>query len=401
MIEIKNKQNCCGCGGCMNVCPKGCIKMTEDFEGFLYPEVDTECCINCGLCEKVCPVINHVPRNENSLQKAFVVQHKNKDVLQQSTSGGAFTAIAHYIIEHGGVVFGVELDENNNVRHIYVEREEDLRKFRNSKYVQSNIGEAYKQAKKFLSDGRMVCFSGTPCQIEGFRHYLRKDYENLILVDVVCRAVPSPGIWKKYVEMETEEHGKLTNIRFRDKAWGYQYSTMVIEDSSNHQYRGGVESQPWLRMFFSGMIIRPSCSECKFKSQYRYSDFTIWDCYNIHDIDKAFDESAGTTRVLIHSKKGLLLFDQIKHEVRFKEIDVDRAVNGVYELYSSHDLNPLRDEFYHYVNNKSLKEAINKYFPNTYKVKTKKLIRKVLYKTGFYSFAKRMIYRMVKRRKYR
>lgn len=401
MIEIKNKQDCCGCGGCMNVCPKGCITMKEDNEGFLYPEVNKDQCVQCGLCEKVCPVINFTPKDNNPDQKAFIVQHKDREILRQSTSGGAFTAIAQYIIEQGGVVVGVGMDESHKISHIFADSQQDLEKFRNSKYVQSDTGITYRQTKQYLDKGRLVCYSGTPCQIEGLIHYLRKDYENLILVDVVCRAVPSPGIWRKYCEAETKKHGPLTEIRFRDKAWGYQYPTMLIKCSDGNSFRGGVESQTWLRMFFSGMIIRPSCSSCKFRGQYRNSDFTLWDCYNIHNIDRSFDEAVGTTRMLIHSQKGERLFNKIKDSYKYRHIEVSAAVNGVVEMQSSPEMLPNRTAFFECVNQYSLEKALDKFYPNTIKVRTRKHIKKFLYKTGLYSFTKRMVYRIVKRRKYK
>lgn len=189
----------------------------------------------------------------------YLLQYKDDEVCQESTSGGAFTGIASYVIERGGIVFGVEMTEEYKVRHTSVETIEELKRFRNSKYVQSRVGYAFRQVKNELKKGRMVCFSGTPCQIEGLRHFLGKDYQNLILVDVVCRAVPSPGVWEKYIQYEVEQKGKLSSIRFRDKSLGYQYSTMELRAENGKKYRGGIESQPWLRMFFSGMIIRPSC----------------------------------------------------------------------------------------------------------------------------------------------
>ena len=219
-----------------------------------------------------------------------------------------------------------------SVKHIAVESKAELSKFRNSKYVQSELGSTYAEVKQQLKTGRLVCFSGTPCQIEGLRYFLRRDYENLVLVDVVCRAVPSPGVWKKYIGMETCKHGTMQSIRFRDKALGYQYSTMELVDSQGNIYRGGIESQPWLRMFFSGMIIRPSCTECKFRSRYRNSDFTIWDCFNVYSFSKEFDEDIGTTRVLIHTEKGKRIFHQIEEKIKYKSIDADMLVEGVREM---------------------------------------------------------------------
>lgn len=382
MIEIKKKSDCCGCTACANACPKSCIEMIDDSEGFLYPVVNEDKCIKCNACEKVCPIINHIARKENRSQTAAIVQNKNKEVCLQSTAGGAFTAIAEYVLEHDGIVFGVELQADYSVKHIAVESKTELSKFRNSKYVQSELGSTYAEVKQQLKTGRLVCFSGTPCQIEGLRCFLRRDYENLVLVDVVCRAVPSPGVWKKYIEMETCEHGTMQSIRFRDKALGYQYSTMELVDSQGNIYRGGIESQPWLRMFFSGMIIRPSCTECKFRSRYRNSDFTIWDCFNVYSFSKEFDEDIGTTRVLIHTEKGKRIFHQIEGKIKYKNIDADMVVEGVREMLESPKMHPQRQYFYSDLKRLPFGELINKYYPLTIKIKIKRNIRLALNKFG-------------------
>lgn len=182
MINIVNKVDCCGCEACYNACPNESIRMKSDEEGFLYPQVNQDTCVNCGLCEKVCPISNcETKKNEN--QVAYLLQYKDDEVCKESTSGGAFTGIASYVIEKGGIVFGVEMTEEYKVRHTSVETIEELKRFRNSKYVQSRVGYAFQQVRNELKRGRMVCFSGTPCQIEGLRHFLGKDYQNLILVD--------------------------------------------------------------------------------------------------------------------------------------------------------------------------------------------------------------------------
>lgn len=382
MIEIKEKTECCGCKACYNICPKNCIEMRADEEGFLYPHVRKKECIHCNICEEVCPILNHIEKETNPEQAAVIVQNKDQEICRQSTAGGAFTAIAEFVLDKGGIVFGVEMQPDYIVRHTSVETKDQLIKFRNSKYVQSDVGNTYVLAKKQLDSGRIVCFSGTPCQIEGLRHYLKKDYENLILVDVVCRAVPSPGVWKKYIAMEIQQHGDMQSIRFRDKSLGYQYSTMELKDNRGNVYRGGIESQPWLRMFFSGMIIRPSCTACKFRGRYRNSDFTIWDCFNVYSIDKNFNEDIGTTRMLIHTKKGRQIFEQIKSSFKYKNLEADAAVNGVQEMIESPKAHQRRNEFYADIEKLSIPELLNKYYPVTINIKLKKNVRLLLNRYG-------------------
>lgn len=396
VIEIIDKEKCCGCSACVNICPKSCIQMIEDEEGFLYPVVEKNVCIRCGECERICPILHFEKKNEYE-QRAFIIQNKNKQILKESTAGGAFTSIAKYVLEQGGVVFGVEMTDKYEIRHSYVESIEDLQKYRNSKYVQSNIGFSYRITKEFLNKGRLVCFSGTPCQIEGLIHYLNKKYENLILVDVVCRAVPSPGVWKKYISSVVESNGEQKSVRFRDKTLGYQYSTMELIGKNGKINRGGIESQQWLRMFFSGMIIRPSCTDCRFRLKDRRSDFTIWDCFTVHDIDPKFDENCGTTRIIVQSEKGNAIFEKIKEEFIYQEISVDIAVENVKEMEESPIIHLKRKEFFEDYKRMTVPKLMNKYFPIGVKQLTKKYVRIILNFIGADIYVKRIV-RKIKNR---
>ena len=271
MPNLVNWEQCCGCGACASKCPKQAITMQPNHEGFLHPVVDTEKCVECGACEKVCSGVK-TALNENTQPQAFVVQHRDDAVRYQSTSGGAFTAVAEEVIRRGGVVFGAVMTDELIVKHKYVSDIEGLAKFRNSKYVQSEIGDCYSVAKKFLSEGRYICFSGTPCQINGLYKYLGKDYEKLIAVDVVCKSVPSPLVFKKYVEFKRSKECNLTDVVFRDKKRGFLYCTMAHYLSHEDRkvakdiYRRGSESDEWLRMFLSGKIARHSCMICPYQT---------------------------------------------------------------------------------------------------------------------------------------
>lgn len=195
MITIKDKSQCCGCWACENICPKNCISMKEDNEGFRYPEVNTKICIECGLCEKICPIQN-TPHNNNEITDSYVIQHKNNEIRRDSTSGGFFSAICDYVIAQNGYVFGAVYNEKMEVVHYGTNQKEEIKRFRGSKYVQSQIGNTYQETKSLLLKGYLVCFSGTPCQIAGLKNFLRKEYTNLITVDLVCRGNPSPLLLK-------------------------------------------------------------------------------------------------------------------------------------------------------------------------------------------------------------
>lgn len=198
MIDIIQKQDCCGCEACVQICPKGCMCMVEDTEGFLYPQVDKSVCVNCGLCEKVCPVI-HQNKSRTPL-KVYAAKNMDEEVRLKSSSGGIFTLLAESVIKRGGVVFGAKFDDEWMVVHDYTDNIEGVAAFRGSKYVQSIIGNAYRKVEQFLKSGRMVLFTGTPCQIAGLKKYLRKEYKKLLAVDLVCHGVPSPKVWQMYLE---------------------------------------------------------------------------------------------------------------------------------------------------------------------------------------------------------
>ncbi len=396
MINITDKEKCCGCSACAAVCPKKCIEMKMDSEGFFYPEVDTAQCIDCGLCDKTCRIINPVPEKEIP-QKAFLIQHGDVQVRRESTSGGAYTAISQYIISKGGVVFGAAFDDNFVVKHTCAETEEELQKFRNSKYVQSEIDGTFEKAKAYLDAGRLVCYSGTPCQVEGLLSYLRKPYDNLITVDVVCRAVPSPLVWEKYKEVKAGDKAILA-AKFRDKEpYGYEYSQITLT-FPDKKIKGGVESDPYLRAFFSNLSDRPGCYDCKFKKRYRVSDITIWDCFDVYKFDKTLDDNTGVTRALVHSEKGLAVLSEIEKTSIVKEIPCEDAIRGVHELTKLTKRGERRADFFADINSMEAEECFRKYFPMTAKVKLEKFVRNTSERMGIYKHVKRLAVKVIKKK---
>ena len=198
MIHIADKHNCCGCSACASVCPRGCISMRADSEGFLYPEADAQACIDCGLCEKVCNELHPFTRSEPL--KVLAAVNRDEAVRMKSSSGGLFHLLARRTIEEGGVVFGARFDSDWQVLIDYADTMEGVKAFMGSKYVQARIADSYKDARRFLSEGRKVLFSGTPCQIAGLHQFLRREYANLLTVDIVCHGTPSPKVWGLYLE---------------------------------------------------------------------------------------------------------------------------------------------------------------------------------------------------------
>lgn len=218
MISVIEKNNCCGCSACEQKCPKKCITMMEDEEGFFYPHVNKVKCIECGLCEKVCPVIN-VGENEQKIT-AYAAYVNDKNVRMKSSSGGMFTLFAQKILNENGVVFGAAFDQNFMVHHIYIESEENLSKQQGSKYLQSRIENTYRETEQYLNSGRKVLFTGTACQIAGLKQFLMKEYDNLYTVDVLCHGVPSSKLWKHYLEYQEECYGSSVKQAFLGRKFG-------------------------------------------------------------------------------------------------------------------------------------------------------------------------------------
>ena len=318
MIEIKEKYNCCGCSACVQVCPKQCISMSADNEGFLYPQVDTAICIDCGLCEKVCPVINqNEPREPLAV---YAAKNNNEKIRLKSSSGGIFTLLAEHIISEGGVVFGARFNEHWDVVHDYTENIEGLEPFKGSKYVQSVIGDSFIKAKQFLNNGRKVLFSGTPCQIAGLKKYLRKEYPNLLTVDIICHGVPGSLVWEKYkkevVKLAKSDNNplnsiKLFGINFRDKTKGWRdylcnYSVVNTANNKVVNITNKHTQDPYMRLFLSNYSLRPSCYYCPGKAGKSRSDMTLGDCWGIKRINKSFDDNKGANVCVIHNNNELL-----------------------------------------------------------------------------------------------
>lgn len=393
MIKLERKVDCCGCGACAGVCPKQCISILTDEEGFYYPSINEETCVSCGLCDSVCPVVN-VKKEVKFKQNGYVVQHKDLAILKESTSGGAFTAFATYVIRQSGCVVGASMNSNLRVEHVIVDNEDDLKKFRNSKYVQSYVcPDIYKEVKGRLKGGQKVLFSGTACEVEAMRNYVGEKYiDNLFLIDVVCRAVPSPLAYMKYLEYQKEQnHAEISSLRFRDKHFGYKFPTVSIAFYNNKQYHRGIESDPWLRAFFSGICNRPSCYECVFKKRYRVSDVTIWDCFNYDARFPTFKMNSGATNVLIHTDKGRMLFEGIKEYLNYEKVDENIQTSGIKQMRESMPSHPGRIAFFRDCQKLSGKELYEKYFPIVLKNQVLYCGRWFAIKSGVYTMVKKII----------
>ena len=356
MITIKTPIDCCGCGACVQVCPKQCIHLKEDAEGFLYPEVDESVCIDCGLCEKVCP-ITHQAEKKLPL-KVYAAINPNEKVRFLSSSGGIFIMLAEAVIRRGGVVFGARFNERWEVIHDYAETIEGISAFRESKYVQSYMGDCYKMAESFLKGGREVLFSGTPCQIAALRRFLRKEYENLIGVDIICHGVPSPKVWRLYLQELLKglkiDTAEIEHINFRDKTYGWKrFSFSLLSDKM--KYCEPFNENVFMKGFLSDLYLRPSCYQCPSRAGKSGSDITIADYWNIPQVFPDFDDDKGVCIVLVNSEKGKRVCESLNFISRITEYEDVKPKNGGFKEVTS--VHPNRDYFFNRLD--SCKELIN------------------------------------------
>lgn len=396
MIELVSKDKCSGCSACYNACKFGALSMEIDETGFWFPHIDKVSCVECGACTRACPSLD-LPIYKSEFPRAYIAQNTDDEIRKQSTSGGAFTAIAKQVIDNGGVVFGAAIDKEYRVSHICVDKENDLARFRSSKYVQSLIGDSFKEAKRVLSEGRQVCFSGTPCQIYGLKKYLGRNYNNLLTVDVMCRAVPSPKILEKYLEYQKERFPQFDRIVFRDKGRGYSYSGIAIYKGEKVLYRGGSESDPWLRLFLGGYCNREICHECPFQTGVRASDITLWDCWGTQNYVPEWDDNKGTTNVITWSSQGdkvLKLCDGL----RCKEIGIEH-IDASLERKPLHRPTYNRMLFFTDAGSMNGKEFINKYVPITFKIRIKNLARSTMYSLHLHDKIRKMVHKLRKAKK--
>jgi len=309
MIKITSKSQCMACTACIQVCPQKCISMQKDDEGFLYAYANEDVCIQCGLCDKTCPLKN-VWEKESPIQTCAAYS-ENVDNCLQSTSGGIFPLLAEEVLRKGGVVFGARFDSDWHVVMDYVEDRKDLWRFRGSKYVQADMRNTLVEAKKFLDKGRYVLFSGTPCQIAGLRHYLKKEYDNLLTIDFACHGVPSPMVWKKYLDEMKEDHfgGKEINgIQFRYKYENNWKAYRLLYRVNDETYSVPRAKDLYLRAFVDGLTIRQSCYECKCKEGRSHSDLTLADFWGVEKVLPRMDHLEGICLVNINTEKGKKFF---------------------------------------------------------------------------------------------
>ena len=379
MIQIKNKADCCGCNACGDVCARQAISFKTDNEGFWYPEVDMEGCVDCGLCEKVCPIINISELKKNDLEQSicYAAENKNLEVVFDSTSGGLFSALADIIYRNGGYVGGAVFNEDfKAVRHYISNDKNDLPRLRSSKYLQSNLEGFYQRVRSLIIAGEFVLVCGSPCQMAALRAFIQKDYDNLIIADYVCRGINSPKVWGKYLDSFEERYGhKVVYAKAKSKEYGWRNLTQkVILDNGKAYYETKDQSNFTKGYLKTGVYCRPACYECKFKGYPRISDITLADFWGIEKINTSMEKDLGTSLVMINSKKGEKFFEEVKDRINYMSVPFECAEAGNQALVKP--LNPPavdRDKFFEDLDRMSFLQMADKYILPTSKDGTPKI----------------------------
>ena len=325
VIKFKNK--CFGCGACCGICKKNAITMHEDEEGFFYPKINSELCDNCGLCEKICPSLNKSKTYEsNSSNPDCFALMASDSIREKSSSGGAFTLFANYIIDNQGYVCGASFLPNGNVVHTIVNSKNDLDKLRGSKYIQSDTRNIFKEIKRLLSNNKIVLFVGTPCQVAALNNFLIKKYENLFTIDLLCHGVPPQKVFKKYLSETLQDGDLFYHTSFRDKIKGWGVYATTTTTTGKKYYGGNASNDPFLQAFIKNMCLRPSCGTCPFTSTQREGDITIGDFWKVERFDKRLNDNKGTSVVLLNNKKGHFLMEAVKNSaIVFTQVPISYA----------------------------------------------------------------------------
>lgn len=362
-LETQKKEDCFGCRACELICPKKCITMKENEEGFLYPSIDKSKCISCNRCIKVCPHTDS--KNSSFACEIYAVQTKNKEILMQSSSGGAFSELANYILDANGVVFGTTM-ENDKVKCIGITKKEDLNKLRGSKYVQSDTKNTYKEVKQLADKNKLILYTGTPCQIAGLKKYLGKEYSNILTVDIICHGVPSQKFLRKYLNYIKNKYGyKKVELNFRDKSinkWSLTLKCTLTKKSNVKTKYFTPQTSSYYYAFINGLNYRESCYKCSFAKESREGDITIGDFWNLEDKKKSlFNWKNGISLMMINSKEGKKVFEAIKNKIYYCSSNMEEAKSGNIQLSRPTERKKVRNIIYELLENMDYSEFEKKY----------------------------------------
>ena len=380
MEKIVSKVFCTGCGCCCNICPKGAISMISDNNGFKYPVIDHEKCINCGLCKKRCPIF--LGKNK-TLNECYAAYNTDDHVLMSSSSGGIFYQLASLVLEDNGIVIGAAFDNNQKLVHTIATNKNDMLKLMGSKYLQSDLKKIYKIIKETLTN-KKVLFVGTPCQVAGLKSYIGSENPNLICVDLICHGVPSIKLFEKYVEeLQISNSDVLNKYNFRDKSTGWDNYSVSIKFGNSSKKELSTNNS-YMKLYLSNLALRESCYNCNFKLGNKYSDITLGDYWGIQNFHKDMYNKKGVSAVIINTKKGAEVFDKIKNNIIYRKTSLNDIVSGNPCLKKSCDIPLKREMFFEDMKNYSCNELCKKYckIPLYKKIimKLKSIIKTIIHK---------------------
>lgn len=394
MIKIIKKEDCCGCRACEQVCPKKCVSMNLDEEGFFYPSIKIDECIECNLCKQVCPIQDREEK-QNKHMEVYAVKSKSIENIRESSSGGAFSVFAEYIIQNNGVVCGCAFNDKFIAEHLFVDDIKDIKKLKGSKYVQSDTLNTYKETKEYLKQNRLVIYVGTPCQIDGLKRFLdikKIRCDKLITIDLICHGVPSPGLFNKYIEyIQKKSKIELTDFKFRDKSrgeWGLVYSYSFKKNNKIKKKVKSASLSPYYNAFLNNMIFRPVCYECKYAKESRISDITLGDFWGVENYHQEFDRKYGVSALILNSEKGKKLFDENSHKFDYINSKFEYVKSQNSNLYKPSERPDIRSYIYknyeygfeylskHMIKTESyILSIIKNSIPNEVKIKIKDKVR--------------------------
>jgi len=395
IILFNKKEDCCGCTACKSICPKQAITMKSDEEGFLYPFIDNDLCIECGLCRDVCAFQNGYDTYENfNGPKVYAMKHKSDEIRQNSSSGGAFTAISDYVLSKDGLIYGVALDTKFDVIHKRAETAEERNKFRGSKYVQSDMREVFKEIKNDLDNDRFVLFSGTGCQVAGLNSYLAqmgRDVSRLLTVDLVCHGTPSPIIFADFLRLlEKKGRSKLIDYKFRSKINGWGHTEEATFENGKHDYTSKL-LKCHKELFYSNLCLRPACYECKYTNFQRPADITLADFWGIKNFMPEFMDQAGISAVIVNNDNGQDVFESLSDNTIAIISNINDCAMGQANLFAPSPRNPKRDEFWEDYSNLGFLYIAKKYGGLNIKSKVKYSTVSLLKRIGFYDTVRKII----------
>ena len=371
---FKNTKDGCGCGACMNACPKSAIMMEEDEYGFVYPKINTELCVECGACKKVCGYQNipekHFPKS------VYAAAAKNDNILKKSASGGVFAVLAEKVIDKGGIVYGAAMPYENGKlepKHIRIDNQENIIKLQGSKYVQSDMGFTYQQVRKDLQSGKRVMFSGTPCQNAGLKKFLNKDYDGLLLVEIICHGVPSKKLFQDFIESYGKQlGGTIEEFYFRDKSKGQGYLTRTFYRKKDTRKNIACRSLSYMHFFSKSSILRLNCYSCPFTSGDRIADITLGDFWGFHEEYPNYKESQGLSNgkgiscVLVNTDKGDSAVKECRDSFVLMDSKFEKAAKHNDQLSKPSRYSPQREIILDLYKNSGY-EAVNKYYKKKFK----------------------------------